>query len=138
MIEKIRKFNSFVWKKWYIIIPLTVLFFFVFGFVKEYSSVMRLNEQISNTPEMYPEEYNEIMTNVYDGFSKKRIIEFSIESGITNAIFFPSIIFYPIFLSTMLFSESKKKKIIGIIFTSLTILAVIGCINFIINLEIPV
>ena len=110
MIEKIRKFNSFVWKKWYIIIPLTVLFFFVFGFVTEYSDIMRLYEQISNTPEMYPEEYNEIMKNVYDGFSKERIIEFSMESGFTHATIFTFEIFYPIFLSTMLFSKSKKKK----------------------------
>lgn len=137
MIEKIRKFNSFVWKKWYIIIPLTILFFFVFGFVMEYSDIMKLYDEITNTPEMYPEEYNEIMTNVYDNFSKERIIDFSIESGITNAVFFSSIIFYLIFLSTMLFSESKKKKTVGIIFTVLTIFAVIGFIIFIMNFKIP-
>lgn len=131
MIAKIKKFNSFVWKKWFIIIPLTILFFFIFGYVREYHSIMLIQNEIINTPELHPKEYNEVMLEVYDNFSKERIRVYSTESAWTHAIVFPSAIFFLIFISTFLFSENKIKKNIAIILIVLSVLAIILWIIFI-------
>jgi len=124
------------WKKAYIFIPLLAIIIFLFAFCSYFLSLKRMGEQIKYHPEEHAHQYNEIMLEVYDNFSTTKLLEYSVQAGITNAMVFTIGISYLVFLLTFLVSEKEKYRSIGIALLILTLIVLFLWTNFVRNFHL--
>lgn len=102
-MKKVQEICKKFWKKIYIILPLMLLVFFAYGFVREYSS-----------------DTSEKMVAMYN-WSKSLILEFSLYSGFACGILYSLAVLYIILLVTLFTSGDEARRNIGFVIVAVSI-----------------
>lgn len=130
-METFRKILNFIWRKSFIIIPITMIVFFLIGFIKNYHYHNNLKEEVlyGNEYSQYAKEY---YLAVYD-FSDDAIISGALMVGLAEALVYPFAIFYLLMLATFCVSTNNKLKTVGITLATITAVLLLAYGFFVIN-----